>query len=325
MINIYQQPASMTFAIGSRIGFTIGADTTIDGGYITYRWEWTSPNTANWASIQHPTATAATVIILPSLGAVYDTNDFRCVLSEYNNLGVKVGADVISTTAKAIKFDGRSSVEKTKSLDATKIRSNLTRHSKFDQPTSLDDIFVAGNIGGAVLDDANDLVDFPNAQSAILDVADGMRMAIGNVIIERKNNDPSGKPQQTVLRFDGIVNSPISGQDVILSIFGKRVKMADSSIAAQVKDQVQTILADFENKGLYVRNVSSLSATSISFNHRDHKDHVPQYWEQFGITMTGIVGSPAAKGYGQWQKFAEVDITGLDTTVSKLYYWERIA
>lgn len=325
MINIYQQPASLTFAIGAKVSFNIGADTNIDGGYVTYKWEWTAPDTNDWAAIQHPTATSATVIILPALVGVYNTNDFRCIISEYNNLGAKVGVDVISATAKAIRFDGRSSAEKTKSLDATKIRTNLARHNKFDPPTTLSDLFAAGELGGAVLDDANDLVDFSNTQSAILDVADGMRLAIGSVITERKNNDPSGKPQQTVLQFDGIINSPIGGSNVILGVFGKRVTMVDSAIAAQVKDQVQTILADYENLGLYVKNVTSLSATSISFDHRDHKDHVPPFWTQYGVTMTGIIGSPASKGYGQWQKFAETDITGLDTLVSKLYYWERIA
>ncbi|QAX98459.1 baseplate wedge subunit and tail pin [Aeromonas phage AsFcp_2] len=324
MINIYQQPASITFAQGSRFTFSIGANTDIDDGYVTYRWEWTAPGTSNWAAIQHPSATLMSVIVIPSMANVYGTNDFRCVLTEYNALGAKK-TEMISAIAKGIKFDGRTNVAKTKTSDAVLIRSRLSRHSEFEMHPSLDNTFLSDNIGLATLQDSEDNITHPNVQSAIVDLADGMTMPIGAVIIERKNNDPSGKAQQTVLQFDGIVASPVGGTDAIISAFGRRIKIADKSIAAQVKDQVLTILADYENAGLYVKNVISASATSISFEHRDHKSHVPPAWTQCGITMTGLVASPASKGYGQWQKFAETNITGLDAAVSKLYYWERIS
>ncbi|UYD60199.1 baseplate wedge protein [Aeromonas phage avDM12-TAAL] len=324
MINIYQQPVDITFAYGSRFSFSVGANTDIDNGYVTYRWEWTAPGTANWAAIQHPSATLMSVVILPSMGTVYNTNDFRCVITEFDNLGVKK-TELITSIVKGIKFEGRTSVAKTKTSDAVLIRSRLARHSEFELHPSLDNTFLSDNIGLATLQDAEDNITHPNVQSAIVDLADGMTLPVGSVIIERKNNDPSGKAQQTVLQFDGIIASPVADVDVVLNVFGRRVVIADKSIAAQVKDQVLTILADFENAGLYVKNVSSVSATSISFEHRDHKNHVPPAWTQYGVTMTGLVASPAAKGYGQWQKFAETNITGLDAAVSKLYYWERIS
>ncbi|ADM80185.1 baseplate wedge subunit and tail pin [Aeromonas phage phiAS5] len=324
MINIYQQPASVTFAFGSRFSFFVGADTDIDTGYVTYSWEWTAPGTANWAAIQHPSAKLMTVVILPSMTGPYDTNDFRCVVTEFNNLGVKQ-SEIITEVVKGVKFDGRTTISVTKTTDAPRIRSRMSRHSEFEMHPSLANTFLSDNIGLATLQDAEDNITHPNVQSAIVDIADGMTMPVGAVIIERKNNDPSGKAQQTILQFDGTIAAPIGDTNAVLNVFGRRVVIADKAIAAQVKDQVLTILADFENKGLYVKNVSSLSATSISFDHRDHKQHVPPTWTQYGVTMTGLVGSPAARGYGQWQKFAETNITGTDSTVSKLYYWERIS
>lgn len=326
MINIYQQPSSLTFAIGSKISFNVGAETDIDGGYITYKWEYTAPDTTDWTAIQHPTATSATVVILPALVEVYDTNDFRCIISEYNNLGVKIGSDVITNTAKAIKFEGRTSAQKTKSLDASKIRTHFARHNHFEQPVSLNNLFGSFNLGNATLEDASDLINFSNTQSAIVDIADGMRLPIGAVITERRNNDPSGIPQQTLITFTGTVTSPTNEASAVFNIFGKRVVIPNSAISSQVKDIVQTILADYDNAGMYVKNVESVSATSISFEHTDHKDHVAPFWVQHGITMSGIVASPASKGYGQWIKFAETIITELDgTTTSSLYHWERVA
>ena len=153
-----------------------------------------------------------------------------------------------------------------------------------------------------------------------------MRLPIGAVITERKNNDPSGKSQQTLISFTGIVSAPNNELSAVFNVFGRRIVIPNAAISSQVKDQVQTVLADYENAGLYVRNVTSISSTSIAFEHNDHKDHVAPFWTQHGITMSGIVSSPASKGYGQWQKFAETTVTELDgTTVSNLYHWERIS
>lgn len=324
MITIYQQPASVTFARASKFDMSVGAETDLDDGYLTYQWQYTAPGTTAWASVQHPSATSMVLTILPALTGPYGSNDFRCIIVERNNAGTATGQTVTTVTASSVLFDGRTAVGSSKSRNAADIRSRLARHQEFEQDPALNDIMTGLNIGGATLADASDHINTPNVQSALVCIAGGMTLPVGAVITERKNIDPSGRRQQTMLSFSGTVASPIAGQPALFDIFGYRVSMADSAIASQVRDAALTILADMEAAGTRVIDVAAVGTTGISFSHRDHAPHVPEYWLQHGIEMSGIVSSPATPGYGQWTKFAETNITGLDTTVTKLYHWERI-
>ena len=324
MITIYQQPASMTFAKSSKIGMSVGAHTDSPGGYLKYRWEYTAPGTTAWTAIQHPSAETMSLTVLPSMTGPYGTNWFRCVLTDYTDAGVLV-TELISTSANATMFEGRTNASGSKTRDAANIRSRLARHSEFELDPALSNTFLNMGLGTPTLDDASDHIDHPNVQAAIVGIASGMMMAIRSDIINRNNIDPSGNAQQTILTFAGTVKSPISGQPVQMNIFGRRVTLPDSAIATQVRDAALAILTDMEASGKYVKNVETVGSDGIAFRHRDHASHVPQFWTQFNVTMSGVVSSPAAFGYGQWQKFAEVPITDLDKKVSTLYYWERIS
>lgn len=324
MITIYQQPASMTFAKSSKIGMSVGAHTDSPGGYLKYRWEYTAPGTTAWTAIQHPSAETASVTITPAMTGPYGTNQFRCVLTDYTNAGVKV-TELISVTATATMFEGRTQVSGSKTRDASNIRSRLARHAEFELDPALYNTFLNLGLGTATLDDASDHIEYPNVQAAIVGIAGGMMLPLRSVIINRNNIDPSGNAQQTILTFAGTVKSPLSGQPVQMDIFGRRVSLPDSAIATQVRDAALAILTDMEAKDLYVKDVETVGSDGIAFRHRDHSSHVPQTWTQFDVTMSGVVSSPAAYGYGQWLKFAEVPVTDLEKKVSTLYYWERIS
>lgn len=320
MISIYLQPKNRTFAVPNSFTMELGATTTVADNYLTYKWEYSANGTSGWTVINNSTGALAVLTVTLKDTGVYALNYFRCTATEFTNAGAQVD-QVVSDVVSAKPFEGRTSSQTTKSRDGAKIRSRAARHHEIDLPAETASIFTAGNFGNPDLYDADDHIDYHNVQSALVDCATSFTMPVDSVItMAEPASDPSGKPQQTVLRFTGQVSSPNSGEPVSIEAFGARVTMPDAAIAQQVRDAILVILQGYEAKGLYVKNVAQYSSDGIQFEHRDNRPHLPHGWTQFGITMTGQVASAAAYGYGQWTQI------GTGTIGSKtVYYWQRTA
>lgn len=321
MINIYKQPSNVTYYSGSAYQFSVLASSDLPE--YTVRYEWSSSNDGtSWTVVADPTAATDNLKITPT-NLAYGKTKYKVVIEELNPLGA-VTSTVESDVASATVFDGRTSGKPTRARDGSKIRSRKSTDHEFIQTPVMDTLSVVGNIGNATLQDITKHVDFPTVQNAISDAAYVGRLNVNSIIINTDNTDPGGSPQLDTLVFSGLVSSPNAGDVAILDIFGRRVTVPDGSSATAVRDATLEMLLDFQTNDLYVRDVVPLGTDTINFAYRDMRDHTPEPWSQYGMTMNWSVGSPARYGYGYWNMFLSEDKTANDTSVVKLYYWKRI-
>lgn len=322
MINIFLQPANRTFAVPNSFTVEVGAGTSTADNYLTYRWEYSTTGTSGWTAINSSSASTSVLNITLKDGVLYGNNFFRCVVTEMTNAGAQADQQV-SAVAWSKQFDGRTGSSSTKSRDAAKIRSRSASHIEYNPDPSLSAIFTGGNLGNPDLFDADDWVTHPTVQSAIVDLATSMSTPVDGIRLMAANRDPSGMPQQSLLRFTGTVQSDIGGEPAHFAVFGRKITMPDGALAAQVRDEVLTVLNEFETAGMYVKNVTVSGSDGITYEHRDNKDHPVHGWTQYGVTMTGSIASPAAYGYGQWSAVGTVSSTG--TGGITMYAWRRTA
>lgn len=321
MINIYKQPSNVTYYAGSAYQFSVLASSDLPEYTVRYEWS-SSDNGTSWTVVADPTAATDNLRLTPTNNA-YGKAQYKVIIEELNPSGT-VTSTVESSVATATVFDGRTSGKPTRSRDGSKIRSRRATDLEFIQEPVMDALSVVGNIGNATLQDITKHVDFPTVQNAISDAAYVGRLNQNSIIINTDNTDPGGSPQIDTLVFSGLVSSPNAGDLAVLDIFGRRVSVPDGSSATAVRDATLAMLLDFESKDLYVRDVVQLGTDTINFSYRDMRDHTPEPWVQYGMTMGWTVGSPARYGYGYWNMFLSEDKTANDTSVVKLYYWKRI-
>lgn len=323
MITILSQPINVNYYPGNQYRFAVTAVQSEEGNYLTYSWEYADRGGSNWAAVPNTTASTYTLFLNPS-DVGYGEYDYRVTITEFNSEDVQQD-QVISETVTAILFNGRTNVKPTKARYGSKIRNRVADTHEFVQRPEYDSMSISGNIGYPSLVDAMNNVEYPNIQSAILDAAYMGQLNVGSIIIETANVDPSGLPQVDILTFTGTVTSPFPGNPVNFDVFGYRVQIQDGAPAATVRDAVLGILNDMADRGLFVKDVTSVSTESITFKYKDTKPHAPISWTQYGITMTGEVGSPAKPGYGYWQKVLVEEKTDMNNNPMTYNHWKRIA
>lgn len=321
MITIYQQPIDITYVIPNKFSMSCGASTNVTTNYIKYQWQSSEDGSTAWADVPNTTAILQTMTLTTNDTPVYgESRYFRCEVTEYSQAGALLSTE-ITEVAQAHLFEGRTNADLSKTRTGSMIRSRFTRHLQMDPSEGTIGIFGGDTqIGEPTLDDATDQITFHNAQSAIIDAAIGFRLPIGGVIATVGSIDPSGKSQQSTITFTGTVTTSVDGAIVDFNMFGRKIKIADNTLATVVRDKAFAVLNEFATKGLYVKDVSKVGDDGIQFTHRDFKPHVVPSWNQYGITMTGMVSSPSQPGYGQWSNFHNESLGG-----KVVFYWERIA
>ncbi|ATI17411.1 baseplate wedge subunit and tail pin [Aeromonas phage AS-szw] len=322
MISIFQQPRSLTYYAGSSYQLSILASTNNVDAELRYSWE-SSVDSNTWTAVVDASAATDNLRVLPS-NASYNHGYFRCRVKEVNSTSGAELSSLDSSVVTVTMFDGRTNTDMTRSRMASMIKSRKASDHEFNGDSTLETLSVVGGIGNLTIQDARSHNKFKTVENAISDAAYVGRLNKGSVIINIDNTDPSGKPQIDTLTFSGAISSPISGMPVVLDVFGTRIEVADGVSPTFVRDKVFDLLKQFEVDGLYVRDVTKLSSDSINFTYRDLRDHTPEPWSEYGMTVDWVVGSPASYGYGYWEMFFKEDKVAIDTTVTTLYYWKRI-
>lgn len=321
-ITIFQQPINTNYMSPNTVSLTVGASSNNNAYYITYQWQTSPDGSTGWADIPNSTAVLPKLTLSQNDTPIYGEDRwFRAVIKEFDQGDVQRGTDT-STVVKLTVFRGRTNANYTKSRENADNWANKANHIEALLDPSITGIFTGGttNLGHPTLDDASNHITYHNVQSALIDLATALADGVGTVKMTATKIDPSGAPQQTVINFSGTVVAP-NGASVALNIFGKKVTVSHNAIAATVRDQIFNILTGFEAAGLYIKDVAKSGAEGIQFTHRDNKPWLPTGWTQHGITMTGVVASPARYGYGQWVQLGDPISQG----GKQVYYWERVA
>lgn len=321
MTQIVLQPKSSYFSAPRSFELDCAAISTAQDSWVTFQWEYADVGGSNWRPVLHPSAETE-VLIVSSNNPAYKTADFRCVITEHYTVDPSTVSYTDTATMRI--FDSRRSKSyKTNTRNASHLISNNASNIEISPWTSLNSLFPNSTLGAPTLVDAENHVDYNNVSSALIDLAQAMAQPVGGVLQNTTGLAPNGVPQQSSLTFSGTVVSP-DGNPVQLSVYGLRVEVPNGATATQVRDAVRVALNTYDDANMYIMNLTTSGVDALLYTHVDNKTHPILTSEQYGITITGAIVSPAFAGYGTWTKFNEETVT-YQTVSTTVHSWRRTA
>lgn len=172
-------------------------------------------------------------------------------------------------------------------------------------------------------------VDYPNAQSAIDDLAATFELPINTVIITNDGISPGGSSQQDEFKFVGIAADPnlATGSTIVFNFLGFDVKVLVGDSAEEVAAKVKTVLEIAVSNQLAIDRVNfgaTLDILQITYN--DFQHHLVSEYTSRGVKVTQNIITPPRSGYGIWNRLGTQTIT-LDGSAGStvLTYFRRDA
>lgn len=186
---------------------------------------------------------------------------------------------------------------------------------------------IIGNIrpiGGVNADQSRKGSYINNVQSAIDDLYSLSMIRVGDVLVSTNSTSPQSAGQIETLTFTGTVTNKHdpAAKKVLIEVLGYPfvVNVGTSNVA--LCETVANKFTELMNKGNIFANVKRKGSGNdqIEIQYIDSLEHSATVIEKYGISIRGVINSPARYGYGSWSKMGTEEKFG-----TTLFYFKRIA